>query len=97
MRIFPLFLILNSSCGSHWKRLIFLFETLPISTINIGLASITQLGTCVINSNIQGWSPNVGKSDFPYNKELLLKERIRSLWEQILSFKTSSHFEKGHN
>ena len=26
-----------------------------------------------------------GKSDLSYNKELLLKERIRSLWEQILS------------
>ena len=30
-----------------------------------------------------------------YHKELLLKERIRFLWEQILSFKRSSHFEKG--
>ena len=29
--------------------------------------------------------------------ELLLKERIRSLWEQILSFKRSSYFEKGRN
>ena len=38
-----------------------------------------------------------GKSDFPYLKELLLKERIRSLWEQILSFKRSSDFEKGSN
>ena len=27
-----------------------------------------------------------GKSDFPYHKELLLKKRIRFLWEQILSF-----------
>ena len=34
-------------------------------------------------------------SDFPYFKELLIKERIRSLWEQILSFKRISHFEKG--
>ena len=31
-----------------------------------------------------------------YHKELLLKERIRSLCEQILSCKRSSHFEKGH-
>ena len=38
-----------------------------------------------------------GKSDFPYLKELLLKERICSLWEQIISFKRSSHFEKGCN
>ena len=37
------------------------------------------------------------KSDLPYLKELLLKERIGSLWKQILSFKRSSHFEKGHN
>ena len=37
------------------------------------------------------------KSDFPYLKELLLKERIRSLWEQTLSFKRSSHLEKGRN
>ena len=28
-------------------------------------------------------------------KEQLLKERIRFPWEQILSFKRSSHFEKG--
>ena len=34
-----------------------------------------------------------GKSDFPYHKELLLKERFYSLWEQILSF----NFEKGRN
>ena len=38
-----------------------------------------------------------GKSDFSYLKELFLKERIRSLWEQILSFKKSSHFKKGRN
>ena len=37
------------------------------------------------------------KSVFPYNNALLLKERIRSLWEQILSFKRNSHFEKGCN
>ena len=37
-----------------------------------------------------------GKSDFLLNQELFLKERIRSLWEQILSFKRSSHFEKRH-
>ena len=38
-----------------------------------------------------------GKRDFSYYKELLFKERSRSLWEQILSFKRSSHFEKGRN
>ena len=36
-------------------------------------------------------------SDFLYYKELLIQERIRSLWEQILSFKRSSDFEKGRN
>ena len=36
------------------------------------------------NSNNQGRSPNV-VSDFPYHKKLLLKEKIHSLWEQILS------------
>ena len=38
-----------------------------------------------------------GNSDFPNYKELLKKERICSLWEQILSFKRSSHFDKGRN
>ena len=32
-----------------------------------------------------------------YHKELLLKERIRSLWKQILSFKRSSYHEKRRN
>ena len=27
----------------------------------------------------------MGKRDFPYYKELLIRERIHSLWEQILS------------
>ena len=36
-----------------------------------------------------------GKSEFPYLKELHLKEKNRFLWEQILSFKGSTHFEKG--
>ena len=36
----------------------------------------------------------VVKSDFPYHKELLLKERIRSLCEQILSCKRNFPFEK---
>ena len=32
------------------------------------------------NSNIQGRSPNVviGETDFPYHKELIIKERIHS-------------------
>ena len=38
-----------------------------------------------------------GKSVFPYLKELNLKERTRSLSEPILSFKRSSHFEKGRS
>ena len=44
------------------------------------------------NSNTQG-----GKSDFLYLKELLLKEKIRTLLGQILSLKRSYHFEKGRN
>ena len=49
------------------------------------------------NSNIQGRSLNVIKVIFHtiQCKELLIKERIRSLLEQILSFKRSSDFEKG--
>ena len=39
-------------------------------------------------SNIQGRLPKL-VSDFPYHKELLLKEIIHPLWEQILSFKRS--------
>ena len=34
------------------------------------------------------------KSDFLNYEELLIKERIRSLWEQILSFKRSSHLKR---
>ena len=30
-------------------------------------------------------------------RNLLLKEKIRSHWEEILSYKISSHFEKGRN
>ena len=65
--------------------------------VTIGVAPITQ-GTHVrnTNSNIQGRSLN-WISDFPYYKKLLIKERIRSLWDRILSCKRSSHFEKGRN
>ena len=38
------------------------------------------------NSNIQGRSPNVVKVIFQ-----------SKVWKQILSFKRSSHFEKGHD
>ena len=34
---------------------------------------------------------------FLYHRELLLKERICSLWEQSLSLKRKSHFEEGCN
>ena len=37
------------------------------------------------------------KSDFPYYKELLIKEIIRPLWEQIISFKRSSHAKRDAN
>ena len=49
------------------------------------------------NRNIQGRSPNVVKVIFHTKKELLLKERICSLWEQIRSFMRSSHYEKERN
>ena len=48
-------------------------------------------------SRILGRSPNVVKVSFRTIRNCSLKERIRSLWEQILSFKRSSHFEKAHN
>ena len=65
--------------------------------ISIDVAPITQLRTCATKIvHIQGRSPIV-VSDFPYHKELLLMERIRSLWEPIFSFKRSSNFEKGRN
>ena len=65
--------------------------------LSIGVAPITQV-THVRNknSNIQGRSLNL-ISDCLYYKELLIRERIRSLWEQILSFERSSHFKKGRN
>ena len=63
----------------------------------IGVAPIGQvMHVRNENSNFQWRSLNV-ISDFPYYKELLIKERICFLWEQILSFKRSSHFEKGRN
>ena len=68
-----------------------------MSNTVIGVASITQvMHVRNKNSNIQGRSPYV-VSYFPYHKKLLLKARICSLWEQILSFKRSSHFEKERN
>ena len=47
----------------------------------IVVAPITQLRRCVIRVVTN-------------YKELLIKERIHSLWEQILSLKRSSHFER---
>ena len=61
----------------------------------IGVALITQY-THVHNKNSNTHSKDLtlcGESDFPYHKELLLKERIRPLWEQILSFKRSSNLK----
>ena len=46
------------------------------------------------NSNYQRKSPNMAKVIFPYHKEMLLKEIIRSLWKSILSFKRSSYLKK---
>ena len=63
-------------------------QSAHLCSMVIGVAPITKF-THVHNknSNIQGKSPNVVKSDFPYHKELLLKERIRSHLERILSLR----------
>ena len=53
----------------------------------IGAAPITQV-THVRNKN-----GNI----HPCYGELLIKERIHSLWERILFLKSSSHFESGRN
>ena len=53
----------------------------------IGVAPITQLRMCIIKIVTFKGGHLSGKRDFPYHKELLLKERIRSLWEQILSLR----------
>ena len=68
---------------------------MTVSLLHIGVAPVTQV-TRVRNknSNMQVMSLNVIKSEFSYYKELLIKERIGSLWERILSFKGSSHFLK---
>ena len=63
----------------------------------IGVSSITQLCACVIKLEHSKEVTLCGKNDFPCHKELLLKERICSLWKQILSFQRSSHYEKGRN
>ena len=67
--------------------------------MTMGEAPITHV-THVLNknSNIQ-WRPLNVICYFLYYmyKELLTKGRIRSLWEQILSFKRRSQFEKGLN
>ena len=62
---------------------------------SIGVAPITNMRN--ENSNIQGGSPNEVNVIFHTIRNCSFKERIRSLWEQILSFKRNSHFEKGHN
>ena len=67
-------------------------------SLNIGIAPITQI-TYMLNknSNIQGMLLiECDKSVFPYYmyKELLIKERIWSLWEPILSFNRSSFLKR---
>ena len=52
--------------------------------------SQTQLRTCVINIGHIQWKCHL--MFFPYHRGLLLKERIRSLWEQILTFKRGPNF-----
>ena len=53
---------------------------------------IETVRTCVIKMDI--FKRNVAYC-FLYHRGLLLKERIRSLREPILSFKRGPHFEKG--
>ena len=61
-----------------------------------GAAPIAQLRTCERKIvHIQGTSPNVVIVFFPYYKRHLLKETIRSLGEQILSFNTGLHLKTG--
>ena len=58
-------------------------------------SSFTQLRTYLIKIATFKGGHLMWQTWFPCHKELLLKERIRFLWEQILSFKRSSHYEKG--
>ena len=68
------------------------FVSFTFRVINIGVAPIKHLRTCVIKIvTLKGGQ--CGKSDLPYHKELLLQESVCSLWEQILSF----YLEKGRN
>ena len=63
----------------------------------IGVASITQLRTCVIKKrNIQGRSSNVVKVIFHTTRKCVLKERIRSQREPIPTCMRSYHFGKGY-
>ena len=62
-----------------------------------GVDPITKLRTCIIKKKHSREVTQCGKSNLSYHKELRLKERIRSLWEQVLSFKRSSHFGKGRS
>ena len=61
--------------------------------IFIGVAPITQFCTCLIKIVTFQGGHLLWKKVIFHHKELLLKERINSLWEQILSGKRSSHFD----
>ena len=68
------------------SRFTFLYYSKVNPLYTIGVAPIAQLRTCVIK--IVAFK---GGHLMWYHKELLCKERIRSLWAPILSFKRSSH------
>ena len=72
----------------HCKYLLFTcwVVLLPFLLSAIGNHPLRRLSTCEIEIV-------TFKSDFRYYKELLIKERICSLWEQIHSFQRSSHLK----
>ena len=57
----------------------------------IGVAPITQVSH-VRNKKVTFKGGHL--MWFPYYKELLIKESIHSIWEQILSYERSTHFKK---
>ena len=58
---------------------------------DIDVTPLRRLRTCVIKIVT---SKGGDKSEFLYYKELLIKEEMRTLWEQILSFNRSSNFKR---
>ena len=71
------------------------FVEFPGQEIPIGVALNTQLHTCKLKIATFKGGYIMWQKWFLYYKELLIKERIRPPWEQILFFKRSFTFEKG--